>query len=129
MKKAFLGIVITLLCFSWGFSQSRPIKVSIVQLISRPEEYHGKRVYIRGYLHYRFEDKVLYTSKENSVYMMGDRLWVNTESQSIEEKLRQLDGSFVEIEGVYNKNRQGHSECCWGAIDSVFSVIKLKKWR
>lgn len=39
-------------------------RVSMVQLLANPEQFHGKKVFVDGYLHYVFEDDTLYFDRE-----------------------------------------------------------------
>lgn len=37
--------------------------ISMIQLLSNPEKFHGKKVRVNGYLHNQFEDSNLFLSK------------------------------------------------------------------
>ena len=93
--------------------------ISIINLISTPEQYHGKKVIITGYLNMEFEGNGIYLSKEdyiNSIYKNG--LWCDIDL----EKYSKFNKKYVVMEGIFNAKMTGHMGLWSGSIENISRV-------
>jgi len=99
--------------------QAPPITaVSIIQLISKPEAYDGKRVSITGFVRFEFEGNSIYLHEEdyrNGLYKNG--MWL-----SMEER-KELNNRYALIEGSFNAGNKGHLGLWSGSIENVSRAI------
>jgi len=106
-----------------------PYPVSIVKLLANPDFYHGKKVHIRGYLHYKFENSAIYFTKEHADRLMGyDAIWVRYKpglSDSLKINLKTFDEKYVSIMGIFNKDEFGHMGSYAGVIENVSAIREL----
>jgi hypothetical protein len=114
--------------------------VSMVQLLANPEKYDGKVVRVEGYLHWKFEDCVLYLSKSDGDYLIGKNgVWISSRADPelqplgdwFNKKKRQLvyfDERYVLVEGVFDMNEHGHMGANAGGITQVRRVLELKRY-
>jgi hypothetical protein len=86
-------------------------RVSIINLITTPEKFHGKKVRIRGYLSMEFEESALYFSKDSTyTEAVGVQVadWTLTEEsidnyRKKEEQIRaEFNNHKVLIEGEFD---------------------------
>jgi hypothetical protein len=118
-----------------------PISVSLIQLISNPNQFEGKRVRVKGYLHLKFEDYSLYLSQADADYLIGrNSLWIEMGSQVQlqmvgkegglvpPDHINQLDCRYVLIEGIFNESNKGHMGAHSGALAQVNRMMELRKW-
>lgn len=115
------------------------LSVSMVELLSNPERYHGKRVLVQGYLHVGFEDSALYFSKEQADYgLTKDALWVNYKNDlSLTSMNSAKKGSKPDIHyfnckhviliGIFNKDKMGHLSLFSGTLEDVDSVSEMPR--
>jgi len=93
-------------------------KVSIIQLLARPEVFDGKRVQVEGYIHLEFEGQGIYLHQEDeqrSLYRNG--LWVEFQTDSTYKTPCQ--DRYVLIEGTFRARHHGHMGLWGGAITSI----------
>jgi len=100
--------------------------LSLINLISTPEKYNGKKVQIIGYLNVEFEGNGIYLHKddyEHGIYSNG--FWISID-QSIRKKIsnEKLNKSYVLIEGTFNMEQRGHMGLWSGEIDNITRIIK-----
>ena len=96
-----------------------PRRVSIIQLLANPEQYEGKVVTLRGYVHLEFESNSISLHKEDydhSIYSNG--LWLNG------DKCSNPDGSsftsgYAEVVGRFTTQFRGHMGLWYGSISEV----------
>jgi hypothetical protein len=100
---------------------------SIVQILAKPERFHGKRVRIEGFLHVRFEGTAIYLCKEHAEHGMSrygfevrfDKSAIPYEGVS---GPTQFDRKYVLIEGTFDKTI-GHWQ---GIVSRVDRVVELE---
>ncbi len=93
--------------------------VSMIHLISNPEQYHGKKVIISGYLNLEFEGNGIYLHKDdyiNSIYKNG--LWCSID----ELKYRKFNKKYVIMEGIFNAEMKGHMGLWSGSIENISRI-------
>lgn len=148
--KAFCALLLVFFMFGLGFSQvsnqrtliekyAGHLSVSIVELLSNPERYHGKRVLVQGYLHLGFEDSALYFSKEQADYgLTKDALWVsykndlsltsmNSAKKGSKPDIHYFDCKYVILIGTFNKDKMGHLSLFSGTLEDVDSVTEMPR--
>ena len=103
--------------------------VSLVELIARPEVYHGRVVRVIGFVNFEFEGNGLYLSREDwerSIYRNG--LWIEP-PRSVQTDSgpapTALNRRYVIVEGTFNATHGGHFGMWSGAIERV---TRLDPW-
>ena len=97
-------------------------QVSVIDLIARPAEFHGKRVRIIGYARFEFEGNALYLSRED--WRRGiDRngLWLEPPAgrpDSLNDRFLLVEATFVATDG-------GHLGLWSGSLKGV---DRLEAW-
>lgn len=132
------SITLTLLLLFASHSlaeNAHPQKVSLFQLLSSPDKYHGKKVLVQGYLHNQFEDSALYFSKEQADFLMGENaLWIAyakevelraSTAKSKPENTRYFDCKYVLMVGEFDRNEKGHLGMFNGGLKNVTSVLEI----
>ena len=112
------------------------ISISMIRLLADPGKFHGKRVWVTGYLHQKFEDSALYFSKEDADYLNGDNaLWVSFGygptikpaaefDKNSKVALPAFDCRYVLIEGIVDTFERGHKGEFSGTIRDVSRVME-----
>jgi hypothetical protein len=102
-------------CVLWG--------PSLVELISRPELYHGKRVRVIGFVNLEFEGNGLYLHEDDwrhSIYRNG--IWIDP-PQGIEPDSGgtnvPTNRQYVLVEGVFDTRNHGHMGMWSGRLHNV----------
>ncbi|MDP2942779.1 MAG: hypothetical protein Q8O36_04660 [Candidatus Omnitrophota bacterium] len=118
MKKIILLAAILMVVVINVFAETGE-DVSIINLISNPEQYHGKKGIITGYLNMEFEGNGIYLSKDdyiNSIYKNG--LWCDIDV----EKYSNFNKKYVVMEGIFNAKMTGHMGLWSGSIENLSRV-------
>lgn len=105
---------------SGGAHAAEPEEVSLIRIISSPDEWDGRFVRVYGYFVIEFEGTAIYLHAEdhsNSLYTNG--LWVEL------GPIRGLVPSdcYVLMEGVFEADEHGHMGLWSGAITEVTRVM------
>ena len=109
--------------------------VSIIKILSNPEEYHNKKVVVIGYLHCSFENSAIYLSEEFSqIGSKENAIWVSYDNNveinpllNSNISLTDLDRKYVLLAGFYDMNNNGHFGRYAGSIINVSTISLLKK--
>gem|GEM_PF-2677029 len=138
MRKAIFRLSVLLIFFSSSliiYAQRKvpvpnaPYHVSIIKLLANPDFYHGKKVTIMGYFHYKFEDSALYFTKDHADRLMSfDAIWIRYKpglSDSLKINLNDLDEKYVGIMGIFNKDEFGHMGSYAGVIENTTAIWEL----
>jgi len=130
MKNSVLVIITAVLVTSCAtHTNTFPRDVSLIQLIATPEKYNGKTVRVEGYFHNKFEDSVLYLTKEHADRLDGKNgLWVSYADQETYEDSELLDCQWVSVTGVFvyeSEYGHGHLGANSGRLDNVTRVYKI----
>lgn len=93
----------------WDPRKTKPTpSISVVHLLSRPEKYNNRKVYVFGYLHHKFEDHNLYLSKDDADHICSNRISLcyseklkaeDTDNNAI--SLERADDQFVHVVGTF----------------------------
>jgi hypothetical protein len=134
MKKAILLlsflITITLLngCSnkintSNGLNSANPdaVDVSIIKLISNPDQYDNKIVRVIGVGNLVFEGNSVYFNKDDLIFNVSKNgLWIELgENSTPYDTAKTFNGKHIIIEGTFNKDNTGHFGMWSGAIENI----------
>lgn len=99
-------------------------KISIINLISNPGSYDKKKVQIKGFVNFEFENCAIYLSKDD--YNKGidkNAIWIQVSKKEI-AKFAAYNKKYVLLEGVFEMNNKGHENDFSGALNGL-SMIKV----
>jgi hypothetical protein len=106
-----------------------------VQLLAHPEDFHGRKVVVKGFLHVQFEDTALYLSNDDAAHGIRENgFWVSFDRDAKERakdappEPRDFDGKYVCIEGTFDRENCGHLNLWQGSIGKVTKIYELKKF-
>ena len=98
--------------------------ISLIRLIQNPETYHLKQVRVIGFASLEFEGKAIYINKddyENAV--TKNAIWLDVE---LTDAVKKNHGKYVLVEGVFDKDKQGHLKMYSGTIKAI---KRLEAWQ
>ena len=126
-----IAILITFLFLTDLYSQNTNDleSVSIIHLISNPEEYHQKKIRVVGFMNLEFEGNSIYLGKEDSeLRITKNGLWLSlTRDKRNELKADGLHQKYVSLIGIFNMIEKGHKGLWSGSITDVERVWERKK--
>ena len=99
---------------------------SLVELLTRPELYHGKRVRVIGFVNLEFEGTALYLSREDweqSIFRNG--VWLGGSTEVPRDSGRAVPSPhrrFAVVEGTFNATNSGHHGMWSGALERVTRI-------
>ena len=99
--------------------------VSLIQLIATPKVYDGMKVTVAGFMRLEFEGTAIYLHREdyeNSLYQNG--LWLHIGES---DDIRDLDKTYVLIEGIFDASDHGHMDLWAGSIKEIDRIIPWGK--
>lgn len=100
--------------------------VSVIQLISDPQKYDGKRVQIIGFLRLEFEGNALYLHREDFEHAISrNGLWIDVPTGMTKNQQDAVNMHYVICVGVFRANRHGHMGMFSGEIDDI---QRLQTW-
>ena len=103
---------------------SSPEDVSLIQLIARPAEFHGKLVRTIGFCHFEFEGNALYIHREDfERAITKNGVWLNVGSPFPDER-RALSDSYVLVEAIFVATEKGHMGAFSGALKDVQRMMR-----
>lgn len=103
--------------------------LSLVELIARPELYHGQRVQVIGFVNFEFEGNGLYLSQtdwERGISRNG--LWIeepNWFASDSAPSRRRPNRCYVLVEGTFDAEHNGHLGMWSGTVERV---TRLEPW-
>jgi hypothetical protein len=113
------------LCAVFGLAAAMPENVkdvSIVQLLATPERYEGRRVRLKGFCHFEFEEHALYLHREDSeVLNRNNGVWLDSSSLG-----DHLNETFVLVEGTFTSKAHGHLGAWPGEIQRITRLEHLR---
>jgi hypothetical protein len=103
-------------------------RVTIAQILDRPNYYHGERVELRGYVHREFESSGFYASKEEfkARYAPFDpekrvatniSLWISFSRDT--NGLGRCQDQYVLVRGIFDGAEHGHRSAWAGGVVEV----------
>lgn len=102
--------------------------VSLVELIARPDEFHGKVVRVIGYVRLEFEGNAIYLSKESyDAAISRNGLWIDPPAGSPLAKKGAVWGPrYAIVEGRFDASDHGHMGMFSGTITDT---SRLDPWQ
>jgi hypothetical protein len=105
---------------------TRNYTISLINLISTPEKYHGKKVQIIGYISLDFEKNGIYLNKDDYEYA----IYSNGFSFSLPEGIlknsgNKFDKSYVLLAGTFNMNQKGKVGPWSGKLENITRMIGI----
>jgi hypothetical protein len=95
--------------------------VSLVQLISTPERFNGKRIVVTGFLQLGSEQNLLYLHEQDSAHgILENAVLVNTNGQ-VRKGKEQLNMKYVRIVGFFRTADRQRSPFNSGTIGNIES--------
>ena len=105
------------------------LSVSLIELISRPNDFSGKRVIVKGVANIEFEGTALYLHSEDRVYTnYPNALWLSLSRDSPLYK-PSLTGKYVVVVGEFNAGWRGHNGVYSGTITNIQELTRLHQRR
>ncbi|MFO0600199.1 MAG: hypothetical protein U0228_33125 [Myxococcaceae bacterium] len=97
------------------------LDVSVMQLITRPELYEGKRVRVIGYAVTEFQEVAVFFHKEDfQVANRTNALWVQADRQYPRKQ------GWVVVEGTFDSSIKGRKDAYPGALKDV---TRFELWK
>lgn len=91
--------------------------VSLLQLLSQPDVFNGKRVTVYGYCRLNFEATAIYLYKEDFIYGLSNSVWLEMSLKDITPGRRAI--RYCVVEGTYRSTNRGHMGQYSGAIEHI----------
>jgi hypothetical protein len=97
-----------------------PLPVSIIELISRPKEFGGRLVVVRGMLDVDHHGYTLYLSHEDYLHALQENgIWFRPPGE-MEKKIDALEGRYVIVVGEFSaQQREGFTGRQVGGLTAV----------
>jgi hypothetical protein len=117
---------VLVVAFSTGSSRAQQtgaevLDVSLIQLIASPEKFEGRRVQLKGYCRFVFEEQSLYLHREDAELLnTANAVWIDSKGHE------GMDRSFVRVEGTFTGAKHGHLRLWPG---SLVQVTRLERAR
>lgn len=113
-----------------GCSQTGPEKasapVSIVNLLTTPSAYNGKRVTVIGCVRLDLEGTVLYLHRDDyENLILSNAIWLSFGEKWPTASQRNLEGRYVIVEGRFDSTYHGHFRLYPGALTEI---SRLEPW-
>jgi hypothetical protein len=122
MKTIFITILLTVAGLVPVRAADEPIDVSMVQLIARPEKFHGKFVRVIGYLHLEFEGNGLYLHSED--YLVANTknsIWFDGTVDTM-KRPKDFNDQYILAEGTFDAKGHGHMGLFSGELHDIKRV-------
>ena len=105
-----------------------PILVSMIQLISTPREFDGKRVIVTGFARIEFEGNGLFFHKDDLDYgLVKNALWLVV-PRGTESGWEKVSGGYALVEGTFSAQNTGHMGMYSGAIKDITRFQSLPRY-
>jgi hypothetical protein len=100
--------------------------VSILQLITNPQTYDGKRVRFIGFLRIEFEGNAIYLHREDFQYAISENaVWIDVPRDMTKQEQQLVNMQYVICAGRFRGSRHGHMGMFSG---EVTDVTRLENW-
>jgi hypothetical protein len=98
---------------------------SIIELIANPEELHGQRVRVIGYVLLEREGTMIYLSEHDAKHGISkNAIWLSIPSGSWQDCYK-CHAKYALVEGTYSAKHLGHKDACSGAIEEI---VRFEPW-
>ena len=111
--------------------------VSLYRLIANPDEFHGKKVYVTGFVRIGLENMSICPSRHALSYK--DCLWLRIDEGEYEtqadmvrfdranRKWRQFNRQVVSVRATFDKNETGHFGLWSGGLTHIVQVQRTER--
>lgn len=114
----------------FNYKEENILDVSIINLIANPKKFDEKYIRLIGVLEWEFEGHGIYLTKDDYNYgITKNAVWLDMYDEVYKDKideLKQMNGEYVIVEGVFNSNENGHFDMYSGTIENV---TRIELWR
>jgi len=94
------------------------IKVSVAELILKPNNYHKKRIEVTGFISLDFEGTAIYNSEEDfSQRLYKKSIWLSLHKEDAFALKKLYNETVTKVVGVFNMNSGGHMDLFSGIIN------------
>jgi hypothetical protein len=94
--------------------------VSLTELVSVPDKFHGKQVQVIGYVSLEFEGNAVCPSKDT----VNSRECLFLDVDGLRDP--GFRKGYAIVEGRFDGESRGHLGCCSGALEQI---TRLQRWR
>ena len=102
----------------------KPLGVSMVKLLSRPDDFDGQFVQVCGFYRHVFEGTALYLHRDDCEFgLTKNALWVNAASP-LESESR-FDMKYVLVDANFAAKTHGHFGLFSGTLYDVQRMVEL----
>jgi hypothetical protein len=113
-----LLVTLALMVVSAAYAQFPQISPTLLQILTSPEQYHGRQVQVLGYCRLEFEALAIYLHKEDYTYSLGNMVWLEFSSlEDITPERQKIE--YCLVQGTYNAKNRGHFGMFVGAIENI----------
>ena len=109
-----------------GIAQGSPTglrTVSIVQLLSLPEKFDGKRIAVLGYLTIGQENNHLYLGRADyDNALLPNSIWVDVSDDMVKRR-NELNMKYVRMVGVFHVDQEGRGGPTTGRLDQITDCV------
>jgi hypothetical protein len=100
-------LVLLILCLTIGHAavQQNPTKVTMQDLLTRPADFEGKLIEVRGFLLQEFENSALYSSQ--AWRYSKQAVWVTPSAEMVKQR-EKLNRRYVLLTGIFDAHAHGH---------------------
>jgi hypothetical protein len=94
--------------------------LSMIDLIANPELFDGKKVIVKGYVHFEFEGNAIYLHKEDFLYGIDrNSLWLSLSSIDRAKKFPDCQDSYAVVRGTFKAGIGGHNDMASGELHDI----------
>jgi hypothetical protein len=106
---------------------------SLIHIMAHPDQYHGKKVFVAGFLRIQKEGNAIYLSENDDQHIMTcNAFWVslenNTMKMSNQELAKEFSCKYVYLQGTFDKDEHGHMDSYQGGFKNI-THISIKEDR
>lgn len=125
MRKGLLTLTVVLICICGAARSTELRDVSMIQLISNPQQYDGTPVRLIAFLNLEFEGDALYLHQEDfKKSISSNGIWISLTDQQMRTS-KKLCGGYVLVEGTFSAMDRGHLKMFSGSIKQV---TRIQSW-
>jgi hypothetical protein len=101
--------------------ESRPLVVSLIQLIATPERFDGKKVVVVGFLRLEHEANLLYLNKDDyDNVVLANTMWIDV-TEAMGRDRDKLTLKYARIEGTFRAGNRTKNSTSAGGITDITS--------
>jgi len=104
--------------------------LSMIDLIANPELFDGKKVIVKGYVHFEFEGNGIFLHKEDFLYGIDrNALWLSLSSSERAKKFSDCQDSYAMVRGTFKAGIGGHNSMLSGELHDIAECSVVEKRR